>query len=116
MSWGSIQDGSIDQYQEATGETAIYPGRHDLHGIMYAALGLAGEAGEIANKVKKLYRDEDSREKREVIAAELGDVAWYMAELATQLDMRLSDILQSNLDKLKQRSASGTLKGSGDDR
>lgn len=84
--------------------------------VSYMTLGLAGEAGEIANKVKKLIRDEDTPERREAIAAELGDVLWYVAGLATVLGHDLSKLAQANLDKLAARAAKKTLQGSGDDR
>ena len=74
---------TIEQYQAFAKGTAIYPeaGSGSINELMYLSLGLVGEAGEVANKVKKLYRDGDSSEKREAIGAELGDVFWYIARL-----------------------------------
>jgi NTP pyrophosphatase (non-canonical NTP hydrolase) len=113
----------LNTYQQRTGETAIYPGSQYLSneatGLTYVSLGLAGEAGEIANKVKKILRDdagEVTEEKRRLIAGELGDVLWYVAQVATQLDIDLEEIAQDNLDKLAGRKANGTLQGSGDNR
>lgn len=107
---------TIDRYQMQTHETAIYPPHLALG---YLALGLAGEAGEVANKIKKVYRDTHgivTPETRAAIQKELGDVLWYAAELATMLGIRLSEAAQGNLDALADRKARGVLGGSGDDR
>lgn len=109
---------SIDRYQVATGETAVYPDAHTRYtsALVYTALGLAGEAGEIANKVKKLMRDGDTDARRDVIRGELGDVFWYLARLADELDINLSEVALENLRKLNSRAERGTLQGSGDNR
>lgn len=86
---------------------------------MYPTLGLSGETGEIAEKVKKIIRDDQgviSDEKRDQIAKEAGDVLWYLSQLATEIDYSLEDIAQMNLDKLASRAARGVLSGSGDNR
>ena len=83
------------------------------------ALGLVGEAGEVANKVKKLIRDgEDTmpHDWKEQLASEIGDVLWYCAALASDLDMSLSVIAKQNKDKLEARLKKGTIQGSGDKR
>ncbi|AER47624.1 MazG-like pyrophosphatase [Mycobacterium phage DS6A] len=114
--------GTLDGYQQVAAETAIYPGAGyagSWVGLSYVALGLAGEAGEIANKAKKIIRDNDgalSDDSRGALAAELGDVLWYVAQTATQLGYRLSDIADGNLAKLADRAGRGTLQGSGDTR
>lgn len=110
---------SLNNYQLAATETAIYPEQGSVMGLAYTALGLTGEAGEIANKVKKILRDDDgvlSIERREEIAAELGDVLWYVAQVATELDISLAVIAKANLQKLLQRKAHNTIMGSGDTR
>jgi NTP pyrophosphatase (non-canonical NTP hydrolase) len=111
------------QYQRASAETMIYPHalEHDIAGLMYAALGLAGEAGELANKIKKLYRDgdafrEDWFEVREALIKELGDVLWYTAAMASELDADLEKAAAYNVAKLRDRARRGVLGGSGDDR
>jgi NTP pyrophosphatase (non-canonical NTP hydrolase) len=107
----------ISEYQELSRRTATYPGAGD--NIVYPTLGLAGEAGEVAEKVKKLLRDDDgvmSRERREALAGELGDVLWYVAQVATEACLDLEDIAQGNLDKLLSRQQRGVLSGSGDSR
>lgn len=110
------------EYQRSAAETAIYPGHEDpddAEGLVYVALGLAGEAGEAANKVKKILRDEDgviTAETRLTLGAELGDVLWYLAAMATQLTLDLNVIARANLRKLEDRAARGVLQGSGDDR
>ena len=107
----------ISEYQELSRRTATYPGAGD--NIVYPTLGLAGEAGEVAEKVKKLLRDDDgvmSRERREALAGELGDVLWYVAQVATEAGLELEEIAQGNLDKLLSRQRRGVLSGSGDSR
>ena len=106
----------FNSYQRSASSTAIYP---DQHKIIYPALGMAGEAGEVANKVKKLIRDgpENRPETwREDIASEIGDVLWYCAALANDLNLTLGMIASQNLNKLQKRKAKGTLGGSGDTR
>ena len=107
----------ISEYQERSRRTATYPGAGD--NIVYPTLGLAGEAGEVAEKVKKLLRDDDgvlSDERREALAGELGDVLWYVAQVATEAGLDLEEIAQGNLDKLLSRQRRGVLSGSGDSR
>ena len=106
----------FNSYQRNASTTAIYP---EEHRILYPALGLAGEAGEVANKVKKLIRDGPDKRPdtwREDIASEIGDVLWYCAALATDLNLSLGMIAGQNEKKLGQRKQSGTLGGSGDTR
>jgi|TARA_B110000902_G_scaffold128203_1_gene149427 NTP pyrophosphatase (non-canonical NTP hydrolase) len=106
----------FNAYQRMAAKTAIYP---DEHRIMYPALGLAGEAGEVANKVKKLIRDgPDGRpdDWREQISSEIGDVLWYCAALATDLNLTLGMIAAMNEKKLSARKEAGTIGGSGDTR
>ena len=106
----------FNSYQRSASGTAIYP---EQHRITYPALGMAGEAGEVANKVKKLIRDgpENRPETwREDIASEIGDVLWYCAALASDLNLSLGMIAAQNLIKLDKRKAKGTLGGSGDTR
>ena len=83
----------------------------------YPTIGLVGEAGEIANKIKKIIRDDKSKitkEKREEIKAEMGDVMWYMAQLSTELGLKLSDIAKHNLEKLSKRKKKNKIHGKGD--
>ena len=101
----------LNEYQKAAANTAIYKAEHS---VLYPALGLAGEAGEVANKVKKMLRDGDF--DRHAIAAEIGDVLWYIAALSRDLNIDMHDLAMSNLEKLYGRKARGTLKGSGDKR
>jgi NTP pyrophosphatase (non-canonical NTP hydrolase) len=107
----------LDRYQEEAWETAIYPDKGN--NLYYPALGLVGEAGEVCNKIKKVMRDQDGKatpEQKREIAKELGDVMWYLATLATELDSHLGCIAESNLKKLEDRQKRGVLKGSGDNR
>lgn len=108
---------TFDDYQQQAAGTRKYP-PDDV--IMYPTLGLVGEAGEVANKLKKVYRDGGggvfTPEVKAALAAELGDVLWYAAALAADLGFTLADVARGNLDKLAARAARGTLGGSGDDR
>lgn len=127
----------IGIYQERSRETAIYDQEVDrrvdftMHDeeaaalktdlrIFYVTLGLAGEAGELANKAKKLIRDADSHDKvAEIIVSmieELGDIMWYVAAVAHELGADLDEICKENLKKLSSRKCRGVLKGSGDER
>lgn len=115
---------TVNEYQKRTSETAIYPQEDtmvsgDLMGITYCTLGLVGECGEIANKVKKIFRDHGSlitSEKKQELSKELGDVQWYLAQLSHKLDSTLESILRGNLEKLSKRKESGKIGGSGDNR
>ena len=107
----------INDFQTAALNTAIYPDRGA--NFAYPALGLAGEAGEVCDKLKKVIRDNDgvlTDPVREAVAKELGDTAWYLAVLAWEIDYSLEEILQMNLDKLQSRQQRGVLSGSGDSR
>ena len=107
---------NLNEYQETAASTAIYP---EDSNIIYPVLGLNGEAGEVAEKVKKVIRDNNGIFSEEVIteiAKELGDVLWYLAAIARDLDLTLEDIARGNLIKLKQRQDRNKLNGSGDNR
>jgi NTP pyrophosphatase (non-canonical NTP hydrolase) len=106
-----------NDYQTAALRTAIYPGMGQ--NFIYPCLGLVGEAGEVAEKVKKIIRDGDGTltdPDRDKIALELSDVCWYLAVLAFELDYTLEEIMQMNLDKLNSRKERGVISGSGDNR
>ena len=107
----------LSDYQRDSRATAVYPdaGRN----LVYPTLGLSGEAGEVAEKVKKLIRDDGgvlTDERRAALGKELGDVLWYVAQVATEAGLELDAIAAANLEKLRSRQARGALSGSGDDR
>jgi NTP pyrophosphatase (non-canonical NTP hydrolase) len=107
----------LSDYQQRSRSTAVYPDAGD--NLTYPALGLCGEAGECAEKVKKAIRDDGgvlSDERRAALAAELGDVLWYVAQLATEAGLDLDEIAEDNLGKLLSRRDRGVLQGSGDSR
>ena len=104
------------EYQKRTADTAIYPGQNSDAGITYTVLGACGEVGELANDWKKALRDLDPVLAKEKMRYELGDVLWYLSQLATELGMTLDEVAQCNLDKLKDRKIRDRLKGSGDKR
>lgn len=107
---------TLNQYQEQAKATAIYP---ESSAIVYPILGLVGEAGELANKYKKVMRDDNGilyDEKKAALISELGDCLWYIAALANDLGVTLEQVGNHNLHKLSSRATSGTLQGSGDAR
>ena len=107
----------ISEYQIKSQETAVYPGKKTLAGLVYTILGLTGEAGELANKVKKVLRNGETEltlEKRDELIDELGDVLWYVAGVAEELNIYLGPVAEENLAKLAKRKAEGTLKNRSD--
>jgi NTP pyrophosphatase (non-canonical NTP hydrolase) len=89
------------------------------HPLTYPTLGLANEVGEFAGKIKKIFRDKDgkiSKEDKEALKGELGDVLWYFTQICTELGLKLEDVAESNLDKLFSRLKRGKIKGEGDNR
>jgi NTP pyrophosphatase (non-canonical NTP hydrolase) len=109
---------NLDEYQQEALATALWS-NDDLKDLAHWALGVTGESGEIAEKVKKLIRDYDGKisddDKRE-LAKEIGDVLWYLAVLAKHLGYSLDEIGKQNIAKLRDRQARGKIKGSGDNR
>ena len=106
-----------NEYQTAALSTAIYPNMGQ--NFVYPALGLVGEAGEVADKLKKVIRDNGgvlTDPVRDAVAKELGDVLWYVSVLAYEMDYDLNEIAQINIDKLNSRKERGVLSGSGDNR
>lgn len=107
---------TVNEYQQAALTTAIYP---EDKRIIYPTLGMTGEAGEVADKVKKVIRDNGqvfTDEKKREIAKEIGDVLWYCATLANDLGYSLEDIAEMNIEKLESRKQRGMIGGSGDNR
>jgi NTP pyrophosphatase (non-canonical NTP hydrolase) len=106
----------LSEYQRQSRRTAEYPREAWL---AYPALGLAGEAGEVAEHAKKAIRDDGGKvsdERKAAMSKELGDVLWYVAQLASELGLELDEIAAQNLEKLFSRQERGVLSGSGDDR
>jgi NTP pyrophosphatase (non-canonical NTP hydrolase) len=107
---------TLNEYQKEALSTAVYGSGSK---IIYPTLGLAGEAGEVADKVKKVLRDNNGEfdDWRKIqIAAEIGDVLWYIAALTNDLGYTLEDIAKLNIGKLSQRRANNTIHGEGDNR
>ena len=114
---------TLDEYEAEALEHALYD-----DDVIYPVLGLVSEAGEVADKFKKLLRDEQfelpfddvavsmTYEERYEIAQELGDVLWYVTALANDLNFSLEEVAEANLRKLEGRSKRGTIRGSGDNR
>ena len=107
----------FNDYQIKSRKTASYPAIG--HPVIYPTLGLANEAGEVAGKIKKVFRDKEgqiSEETREALKAELGDVLWYIAQVATELNLSLGEIAEYNIAKLYDRLGRGKIKGDGENR
>ncbi len=108
---------NFEEYQKKSRKTAIYPnvGKN----FIYPTLGLSGEAGEVAEKIKKVLRDKGGKideETKEMIKKELGDVIWYVSQIASELNLSLDEIAKRNIEKLFSRMKRGKLSGSGDNR
>jgi len=101
---------NFNEYQKLARSTAIYP---EEYKVIYPALGLCGEAGEVAEKVKKNIRDGKSLDG---VGLELGDVLWYISALADDLGVTLEEVAQANVDKLTSRKERNMISGSGDNR
>jgi NTP pyrophosphatase (non-canonical NTP hydrolase) len=107
---------NFNEYQIEASKSAKYP---SAMSYTYLALGLTNEAGEVAGKIKKMYRDNLgllNEETRTAILEECGDVLWYLSELVRSLDAKLEDVAQTNIDKLKSRVKRGVISGNGDSR
>ena len=107
----------FDNYQKEARKTAIYPNKDN--NFIYPTLGLVGECGEIAEKIKKILRDKNGNfdyESKLAIKKELGDVLWYLSNLCDELEFSLNDVAKVNLEKLSLRKSRGNISGSGDDR
>jgi len=107
----------LNQYQRESRKTALYP---DVgNNPIYPTLGLVGEAGEVADKVKKILRDKKGvfdKDSKDAIKFELGDVLWYISQLSSELGYELEEVANANLQKLNSRKSRGKIQGSGDNR
>ncbi len=108
---------TFEEYQKESRKTAMYPdaGKN----FVYPTLGLASEAGEVAGKIKKVLRDKNGiidAAGKQAVAEELGDVMWYLSQVASELGLSLEEIAAGNLKKLFSRKDRGVIKGSGDNR
>ena len=107
----------FDNYQIEARKTAIYPNKDN--NFIYPTLGLVGESGEVAEKIKKILRDKNGSfdyESKLAIKKEIGDVLWYLSNLCDELNFSLNDVAKENLEKLNLRLSKGKISGSGDDR
>jgi NTP pyrophosphatase (non-canonical NTP hydrolase) len=109
---------NLNDYQKQALTTAASTG-DEFKDLLHWVLGINGEAGEVAEKLKKIIRDKDSvisQDDKQELSKEVGDVLWYLAVFAHQLGVPLEDIAQANLDKLQSRKQRGVIGGSGDNR
>jgi NTP pyrophosphatase (non-canonical NTP hydrolase) len=108
---------NFEEYQRLTKKSKVYPKIGKM--FVFPALGLAGETGEVLEKVKKLFRDGNGRltkENKEEFKKEIGDVLWYVSQLSAELGLSLEDVAKSNVEKFKSRHQRGKVHGSGDNR
>jgi NTP pyrophosphatase (non-canonical NTP hydrolase) len=107
----------FNDYQTKSRKTAKYPPIG--HPVIYPTLGLTNEAGEVAGKIKKIFRDKEGvigSSEREALKGELGDVLWYLAQVCTELDLSLDEVAGYNIEKLYSRLERGKIGGDGDNR
>ncbi|WP_024655009.1 nucleoside triphosphate pyrophosphohydrolase family protein [Borrelia hispanica] len=107
----------LNEYQTKAKQTAKYKNKKEE--LILTTLGLAGETGEVVEKIKKLGRDREYILDEEYLLAikkELGDVLWYISNLSNNLGITLEDVAITNLEKLKKRHKNGTISGEGDER
>ena len=104
-------------YQKISRKTAVYP---DLgKNFIYPTLGLAGETGEVVEKIKKVIRDKNDlvdEKTRAELKKEMGDVLWYLSQLATELGISFDELASENIEKLQSRAKRGVIHGAGDNR
>jgi len=108
---------TFNEYQKEAQKTAIYPNAGN--NFVYPVLGLCGEAGEVAEKFKKLFRDNGGildENKKQEIKKELGDVLWNIAQISTETGLSFDDVASFNVEKLKSRQERAALHGDGDNR
>lgn len=108
---------NFTDYQTKSRATAKYPVIG--HGVIYPTLGLVNEAGEVAGKIKKIFRDKDGvigEAEKEALKAELGDVLWYIAQVCSELNLSMDEVAEANIEKLLDRQARGKIQGDGDNR
>lgn len=104
---------TFDEYQEFVATVKRYPQQYN---VLYPALGLCGEAGEVAEKVKKRVRDGTKESFKQDITKELGDVLWYISALAGDLGITLQEVADTNKEKLQDRLQRDQIHGDGDER
>lgn len=108
---------NFEEYQKESRKTALYPNSGE--NFIYPTLGLSGESGEVAEKIKKVIRDKDGvidEVTRGEIKKELGDVLWYLSQIASELKLSLDDVATCNIEKLQSRMQRNVLHGNGDNR
>jgi NTP pyrophosphatase (non-canonical NTP hydrolase) len=108
---------TFEEYQKLSRKTAIYPNKDN--NFVYPTLGLSGESGEVAEKIKKILRDNNGvvdDSKKQELAKELGDVLWYVSQLTTELGLSLDEIASLNIEKLYSRFYRNKISGEGDNR
>jgi NTP pyrophosphatase (non-canonical NTP hydrolase) len=107
------------EYEKLARRTATFTGKQKEFVLAYLALGVAGESGEVAEKIKKIIRNDEgaiSEEKRESLKHEIGDVLWYLAMLSRELGFSFEEAADANVKKLADRAARGVIKSTGDQR
>lgn len=109
----------FDEYEKLARRTATFTGKQKEYQLLYLTLGVAGEAGEIAEKIKKALRNDEgivSDEKKEELKHEIGDVLWYLSQLSRTLGFNFSEAAEANITKLESRAKRGVIKSFGDNR
>lgn len=110
---------NFQDYQRKARSFAIYPHKGNEYGFAYVALGLNGEAGEVAEHAKKIMRDDSgdiTADRRTHLKKELGDVLWYISNCCSELGISLNEVAEENIEKLSSRKKRGKIKGQGSQR
>jgi len=108
---------NFDEYQRKATETAVFPKVRESY--VYPTLGLVGETGEFVEKIKKVFRDKNgkiSEKDKNEMSKELGDILWYLSQVAKELNLSFEKIAEQNIKKLHSRKVRGKLHGNGDNR
>jgi hypothetical protein len=109
----------VDDYQRRCADTAIYPGQGEALGLSYCSMGLAGGAGAVNNLIKKCIRDDGigvTEERKAQIRHAMGEADWYLSQLANELGIDRSEVMEENLALLASRKERGVLRGDGQSR
>lgn len=109
----------FDEYEKLAARTGVFEGKLAENPLMYLGLGVTSEAGEVADKIKKIMRNDQgviSEEKRQALKSELGDVLWYLSQIAKHLSIPFSEVAQANIDKLADRAKRNVISSTGDNR
>ena len=109
----------FDEYEKLASRTGVFEGKVAENPLMYLGLGVTSEAGEVADKIKKIMRNDQgviSTERKEALKFELGDVLWYLSQISRQIGIPFSEVATANIEKLADRAKRNVISSDGDNR